>query len=102
MIMPRRTVTNDQPFTRQEVNAFADSIRIGETLSTIITIRKWKSTTTFTEYHKPAMVTILKKYPYLVQTDKGIMTWNDLVLGYYQTSDGFNTNEVNEKLNKAA
>lgn len=83
-LMKRRTITKDQPLASREVREFISKIEVGDIVPTmVVASRIWTSTVHFTEVHKPANVTILKKYPYQVLTSHGLMTWTDLVLGYF-------------------
>ena len=55
----------------------------GEPVPTIVGIKRWTSSTNFETIPTKDTVTILRKYPHLVETDKGIMTWKVLVAGYH-------------------
>ena len=84
MLMPRRTVTEKNPVSIMETEMFADLIREGDMIPAVI--RKWdySVSTNPTAYEVPARVKVLKKYPYLVETDRGVFPWKDIVIGYYR------------------
>lgn len=79
----RRTLTTAFPLTTKEIDTFRENVEIGESVPTIIGIRRWTSSTNFEVIPYREMVTILHKYPNLVETDKGIITWKALVAGYH-------------------
>lgn len=84
MLMSRRTITKEEPVSVEEINKFAESVDIGESIPTIIT--KWsyaKSSSNPESYQVPAKVKVLKKYPRLVETDKGVFPWKEILIGYY-------------------
>lgn len=84
----RRTITKESPLTVKEIKNFVSQIKVGDKVPTIIVSEKhWTSTVNFEEYHRAAVVTIEKKFPHMVktnvETNHGVMTWVDLILGYY-------------------
>ena len=84
MLIPRRSITKEEPVTVEEINKFAEAVEIGAVIPTIIT--KWsyaKSSTHPESYQVPAKVEVLKKFPRLVKTDKGVFPWKDILIGYY-------------------
>ena len=79
----KRTLTTSAPLTNKEINDFRDRVETGESVPTIIGIRRWTSSTNFEVVPYMDTVTILHKYPNLVETNKGIITWKTLVAGYH-------------------
>ena len=84
MLIPRRTITNENPLKKNEIKMFADSISIGETIPTIITVWSYAKSSSNPESRMvPAKVKVLKKYPHLVETDRGVFPWKEILIGYY-------------------
>ena len=81
--MPRRTITDKTPMTAEEIKQFADEIEAGDSLYAMAPYRVWTSSTNFNIHYKPAKVTILKKYPHVVETSHGRLMWKELLIGYY-------------------
>ena len=79
----RRTLTTAYPLTTKEIDEFRKNVEIGESVPTIVGIKRWTSSTNFEIIPTKDTVTILHKYPHLVETDKGIMTWKAMVAGYH-------------------
>lgn len=75
-------INKEEALTVEKVKAFADALEIRDSLPTMIKVRVWTSGSNFFFKEMPARVTVWKKFPHLVLTDHGIMTWNELVLGY--------------------
>lgn len=100
-ILPRRTITSKYPVTADEVRTFADAAKIGDTLSAKLAFRTFVSTASINFIEKPVKVTILNKYPYLVETNKGTFLWSELLLGYYSYSgpDSISTDESGSSAN---
>ena len=81
--MPRRTITDKTPMTAEEIKQFANEIEAGDSLYAMAPYRVWTSSTNFNIHYKPAKVTILKKYPHVVETSHGRLMWKELLIGYY-------------------
>ena len=79
----RRTLTTASPLTTKEIDTFRENVEIGESVPSIVGIKRWTSSTNFEIIPVKDTVTILHKYPHLVETDKGIMTWKAMVVGYH-------------------
>lgn len=65
-----------------EIVSLRDRIKEGDFVRAVIHIREWTSATSFNLIPKLKTVEIIKKYPYLVETDCGILTWKDLAFGF--------------------
>ena len=68
--------------TVKEIKAFINCVKPGDRIPTIVGLRKWTSSTNFAWVPVRKTVTILHKYPELVETDVGIMQWKELIIGY--------------------
>jgi len=86
MMMSKRTITKQDPVTTDEVKMFADSLNLGDKITSRLPFKVWTSTSNFTIKHKTVTARIIAKYPYLVGTDYGVFTWNELLFGYYEGS----------------
>lgn len=82
----RKTPTIGNPITTEEVERFRDNIEIGESLTALYPTRHWTSCTNFVMIPRKETVTILRKYRYLAETDRGILSWKELLAGYYGCS----------------
>ena len=85
-VMPKRTITSQTPLSVKEIAEFANAIKVGDILYAMVPYRVWTSSTNYNVHYKPAKVTILNKYPHLVETDQGVLMWKELVTGYYSYS----------------
>ena len=79
----KRTLTTAAPLTTKEIETFRNNVGTGESVPTIVGIKRWTSSTNFEIIPVKDTVIILRKYPHLAETDKGIMTWKAMVAGYH-------------------
>lgn len=101
-IISKTSVAPGNTLSITDVAQFCEQVNIGDVIQAVIHVKKWTSSTSFNWVPKLATVTVLRKYPHLVETDQGIFPWNDFAYGFCHMVCSAGKVKENSKLENVA